>query len=152
QKMARRSSNIGHPDVLDLEIDEIIQRVRIKFWRSLKAKEIEHPKAYLRTIVNNEFNDLGRKRQAPLPLPTDEDGELYMGRVLLSESEGPADPAVEVEQEEAMNDLMELTTHIVIDLPPRMQHAMICHLQERVDNLILLTEAFEKLGVQVSDT
>jgi len=32
------------------------------------------------------FNDLGRRRKAPLPLPTDEDGELYMGNVLLSES------------------------------------------------------------------
>ena len=150
QKMARRSSNIGRPEVLDLEIDEIAQRVRIKFWKALEAKEIEHHKAYIRTIVSNEFNDLGRKRKAPLPLPIDEDGELYMGNVLLSESEGLADPAVECGKEETMDDLMELTAHMVTGLPPRMQRAMICHLQEQVDNLILLTEAFKERGVNIN--
>ncbi len=150
QKMARRSSNIARPEVLDLEIDEITQRVRIKFWKALEAKEIEHHKAYIRTIVSNEFNDLGRKRKAPLPLPTDEDGELYMGNVLLSESEGLADPAVEFGKEEAMNDLMELTAHVVTDLPPRMQRAMICHLKEQVDTGIQLIEAFEKREVNIN--
>jgi DNA-directed RNA polymerase specialized sigma24 family protein len=150
QKMARRSSNIARPEVLDLEIDEITQRVRIKFWKALEAKEIEHHKAYIRTIVSNEFNDLGRKRKAPLPLPTDEDGELYMGNVLLSESEGLADPAVEFGKEEAMNDLMELTAHVVTDLPPRMQRAMICHLKEQVDTGIRLIEAFEKREVNIN--
>jgi len=32
---ASSSSNIARPEVLDLEIDEIIQRVRIKFWQAL---------------------------------------------------------------------------------------------------------------------
>ncbi len=150
QKMARRSSNIARPEVLDLEIDEIVQRVRIKFWKALEAKEIEHHKAYIRTIVNNEFNDLGRKRKAPLPLPTDEDGELYMGNVLLSESEGLADPAVEFGKEEVMDDLMELTAHVVTDLPPRMQRAMINHLKEEVDDFILFTESFEKRQININ--
>ena len=150
QKMARRSSNIARPEVLDLEIDEITQRVRIKFWKALEVKEIEHHKAYIRTIVSNEFNDLGRKRKAPLPLPTDEDGELYMGNVLLSESEGLADPAVEFGKEEAIDDLMELTAHVVTDLPPRMQRAMICHLKEQVDTDIRLIEAFEKREVNIN--
>jgi hypothetical protein len=85
-----------------------------------------------------------------LPLPTDEDGELYMGNVLLSESEGLADPAVEFGKEEAMNDLMELTAHVVTDLPPRMQRAMICHLKEQVDTGIRLIEAFEKREVNIN--
>jgi DNA-directed RNA polymerase specialized sigma24 family protein len=150
QKMARSSSNIARPEVLDLEIDEITQRVRIKFWKALEAKEIDHHKAYIRTIVSNEFNDLGRKRKAPLPLPTDEDGELYMGKVLLSESKGLADPAIEFEKEEAMHDLLELTAHVVTDLPPRMQLAMINHLKEQVDNFILLTKAFEHHKVNIN--
>ena len=150
QKMARSSSNIARPEVVDLEIDEIIQRVRIKFWKALEAKEIEHHKAYIRTIVSNEFNDLGRKRKAPLPLPTDEDGELYMGNVLLSESQGLADPAIEFEKEEAMDGLLELTAHVVTDLPPRMQLAMINHLKEQVDNGFRLIEAFEKHKVNIN--
>ena len=47
QNKARSSTNIAHPDVLDLEIDEITQRVRIKFWKALLTKEIEHHKAYI---------------------------------------------------------------------------------------------------------
>ena len=149
QKKACSSSNIARPEVLDLEIDEIIQRVRIKFWRALLTKHIEHHRAYIRSIVSNEFNDLGRKRKAPLPLPTDEDGELYMGNVLLSESRELADPAVEFEKEEVMDDLMELTAQVVTDLPPRMQRAMINHLKDKVDNLIRLTEAFAKHEVNI---
>ena len=149
QKKACRSSNIARPEVLDLEIDEIIQRVRIKFWKALLTKEIEHHKAYIRSIVSNEFNDIGRRRKAPLPLPTDEDGELYMGNVLLSESRELADPAVEFEKEEVMDDLIELTAQVVTDLPPHMQRAMINHLKDKVDNLIRLTEAFAKHEVNI---
>src|SRR5205823_14045332 len=117
QKKASTSSNIARPEVLDLEIDEIIQRVRIKFWKALLTKEIEHHRAYIRSIVSNEFNDLGRRRKAPLPLPTDEDGELFMGNVLVNESKELADPAIAFEKEEAMDDLLELTAQVVTDLP-----------------------------------
>jgi hypothetical protein len=150
QKKACSSSNIARPEVLDLEIDEIIQQVRIKFWKALLTKEIEHHRAYIRIIISNEFNDLGRRRKAPLPLPTDEDGELYLDNVLLSESKELADPAVEFEKEEAVNDLLKLTAHVVTDLPPRMQLAMINHLKDQVDHLIWLTEAFEKHKVDIN--
>src|SRR6266487_1301277 len=149
QKKACSSSNIARPEVLDLEIDEIIQRVRIKFWRALLTKHIDHHRAYIRSIVSNEFNDLGRRRKAPLPLPTDEDGELYMGDVLLSESNELADPAIAFEKEEATDDLLKLTVQVVTDLPPRMKLAMINHLKDQVDSLIRLTEAFEKRAVNI---
>ena len=149
QKKAGSSSNIARPEVLDLEIDEIIQRVRIKFWRALLTKHIDHYRAYIRSIVSNEFNDLGRRRKAPLPLPTDEDGELYMGDVLLSESNELADPAIAFEKEEATDDLLKLTVQVVTDLPPRMKLAMINHLKDQVDNLIRLTEAFAKHEVNI---
>jgi len=38
QKKASSSSNIARPEVLDLEIDEIVQKVRIKFWQALLKK------------------------------------------------------------------------------------------------------------------
>ena len=149
QKKACSSSNIARPEVLDLEIDEIIQRVRIKFWRALLTKHIDHHRAYIRSIVSNEFNDLGRRRKASLPLPTDEDGELYMGDVLLSESNELADPAIAFEKEEATDDLLKLTVQVVTDLPPRMKLAMINHLKDQIDSLIRLTEAFEKREVNI---
>ena len=152
QKKAFQSSNIARPEVLDLEIDEIVQTVRIKFWLALQKKEIEHHKAYLRSIVSNVFSDLGRRRKAPLPLPTDEDGELYMGNILVNESKELADPAIAFEKDEVMDNLMDLTAQVVVDLPPRMQLAMINHLKDQVDNLILLTEAFEKYKVTIKST
>ncbi len=149
KKKASNSSNIARPEVLDLEIDEIIQSVRIKFWQALLKKKIEHHRAYLRSIVNNEFNDIGRRRKTPLPLLTDEDGELYLGNVLLSEINELADPAITFEKEEELDNLIELTAEVVHDLPPRMKLAMINHLKDQVDNLILLTEAFEKYNVTI---
>jgi len=135
--------------VLDLEIDEIIQRVRIKFWRALLTKHIDHHRAYIRSIVSTEFNDIGRRRKAPLPLPTDEDGELYMGNVLVNESKELADPAIAFEKEEETDDLLEFTAQVVTDLPPRMKLAMINHLKDQIDSLIRLTEAFEKREVNI---
>jgi DNA-directed RNA polymerase specialized sigma24 family protein len=149
-KRVCNSSNIARPEVLDLEIDEIIQRVRIKFWQALLKKEIEHHKAYLRTIVSNEFNDIGRRRKAPLPLQMDEDGELYMGNVLVNEGNEFADPAFLFEKEEELENLLEVTAQVVPDLPPRMELAMINHLKDQVDNLILLTMMFEKYKVTIN--
>ncbi len=151
EKMARRSSNIARPEVLDLEIDEITQRVRIKLWKALMEKPIEYPRAYIRTIVSNEFNDIPRKWKAPLSLPTDEDGEIYLGTTLLAEREGMADPAQAFELEEGLNDWMALAAQAIAHLSPRQKHAMICLLKERIDNRIQLVEAFERQKVNIDD-
>jgi len=151
EKMARHSSNLARPEVLDLEIDEITQRVRIKFWGALKEKPIEYPRAYIRTIVTNEFNDISRKRKAPLPLPTDEDGEIQLGTTLLAEREGMADPADAFERQEGLNDWMALAAQTIAHLSPWQKHAMICLLKERVDNRMQLVEAFEKHKVNIDD-
>ena len=151
EKLARRSSNIGRPEVLDLEIDEIVQRVRIKFWKALVARQIEHPGAYIRRIVCNEFNDIPRKRKPPQPLPTDEDGEIYIGKVILSESEGMSDPAHELELEEGLHDLIALAATVVSNLSQRQKHAMICLLKERVDNRIQLVDAFKKHEIDIDE-
>ena len=151
ERRARHSSNIARPEVLDLEIDEITQRVRIKFWGALKEKPIVYPRAYIRTIVRNEFNDIPRKRKPPLPLPADEDGEIHLGYALLAESEGMSDPAYEFELEEGLNDWMALATQAIAHLSPRQKHAMICLLKERIDNRIQLVEAFERQKVNIDD-
>ncbi len=150
EKLVRRSSNFAHPEVLDLEIAEVAQRVRIKLWGVLKReKHIEFPKAYIRKIVNNEFNDILRRRKPLLPLPIDEDGEIYMGNLMLTESEGMSDPAHEFEQEEGLNNWMALAAQVVSNLSQRQKHAMICLLKERVDNYMQLVEAFEQHQVDI---
>src|SRR5437660_8482819 len=39
-----------HPAVWDLELDEIIQRVRIKLWQALEKRGIRYPYAYIKLI------------------------------------------------------------------------------------------------------
>jgi DNA-directed RNA polymerase specialized sigma24 family protein len=150
EKLVRRSSNFAHPEVLDLEIAEVAQRVRIKLWGVLKReKHIEFPKAYILKIVNNEFHDILRRRKPLLPLPTDEDGEIYMGNVILTESEGMSDPAYEFEQKEGLNNWMALAAQVVSKLSQRQKHAMICLLKERIDNYMQLVEAFEQHQIDI---
>src|SRR4051812_44128279 len=80
--------------VRDLEIDELIQMVRIKLWHALERKEITYPKAYIRRIVYSEIVDMTRRQKRPVqPLPEDEEGEIYCGKLLVSPGEGMADPA-----------------------------------------------------------
>src|SRR5579862_1666614 len=106
-QLARGSSNVGHPEVLDLEIDELVQQVRIKFYYALLSRRIAHPKTYLRMIALNELRDLSRKHKPPLPLQFDDNGELYMGDLLVMESEELADPEEAYIDNEGVSELME---------------------------------------------
>ena len=146
---ARRSSNFARPGQFDLEVDEMAQRVLIKFWQSLAAKHIEHHKAYLRTIVRNEFNDLSRKRKQPLPLLVDDDGEWFMGDVGEREKAWAADPADELEECESLAELMESTVDGLTKLSPRQQQAMICELNEKIDTTLQFIQVLRKHEVEV---
>ena len=149
KQRARRSSNFARPGQFDLEVDEMAQRVLIKFWQSLAVKHIEHHKAYLNTIVRNEFNDLSRKRKQPLPLLFDDDGEWFMGDVEEREKTWAADPADEFEESESLAELMDLTVGGLAKLSPRQQQAMICELHEKIDTTLQFIQVLRKHEVEV---
>ena len=151
EQKACGSSNVGRPEVLDLEIDEIVQRVRIKFYKALLSRHIDHPKSYIRTIVENEFRDLSRKRMPPLPLQTDEDGELYMGDIVVTESEGLSDPQEVVIEEERVSELMEFAAPAISKLPPRQRLAMICKIKEEVGERIEVIDAFVDCFIEIEE-
>lgn len=130
----------------DQDVDDLAQRVRIKFWHALQEKEITYPKAFIRRIVHSEIVDMMRKQKPILALPEDEDGEIYCGEVLASSNEGMADPAEVVEQREMVTCRMREVASAVMKLPERQQHAMICTLRDRVDDLLLLMDAFGQHG------
>jgi DNA-directed RNA polymerase specialized sigma24 family protein len=131
--------------VRDLEIDELVQLVRIKLWHALERKEIMYPKAYIRRIVYSEIVDMTRRQKRPVqPLPEDEEGEIYSGKLLVSPSEGMADPAEVVEQREEVRGRMKDVVGVVLQLPARQRHAMICTLRDRVDDPQLLIDAFKQ--------
>jgi DNA-directed RNA polymerase specialized sigma24 family protein len=142
---------IAHPAVLDLEIDELIQCVRVKFWLALERKSIFSPHSYIKRIIHNEFINMIRRQKPLLPLLADDTEECYRFQfgVLLDEYESMPDPADEIEQQ--MEDLscLKETVQMVLKLPPRQQLAMICLLQETVDDLVQLINAFKEYGADI---
>lgn len=143
------STNFAKPGQFDLEVDETAQRVRIKFWQALVEKRINFPKAYLRKMVSNEFHDLSRRREQPLPLLTDDDGELYLGEMEELEKAWEMDPADMFEEGESLDEQMDSAVGALAKLAPRQQQAMICNLYEKIDTTLQLIEAMHKHCVDV---
>ncbi len=125
------------------------QRVLIKFWQVLAVKHIKYHKAYLRTMVCNEFNDLSRKRKRPLPLLTDDDGEWYLGDAEELERAWAVDPADEFEESESLTELMDSMADALVKLAPRQQQAMICELNEKIDATLQFIQALRQRSVEV---
>lgn len=146
---ARHSSNFAQPGEFDLEVDEMVQRVRIKFWQALSEKHIKHPKAYLRTMVRNEFYDRFRKHRPLLPLPIDDEGEWYLADEAELEKAWEIDPADEFEESESLAELMDSTVDAIEKLAPRQQQAMICELHEKIDSALLLIQTLSEHCVTV---
>ncbi len=117
------SRNGIHPGLLDLEIDELAQNIRIKLWCALQKTQIIDLQAYIRCIAYTESVNLVRKRKFIVPLPEDKDGELFQGDVLVMPSEGMQDPSWEFEQKELMTEYMNKIVDAVVMLPPRQQEA-----------------------------
>ncbi len=140
---------IASPDVLDLEINELAQRARIKLWRTLQKRHITHIKAYIRCIVHSESMDMVRRYKPNLTLPVDEDGELYQGDVLVAPSEGMQDPSYELEQKEMAAAYITQAVDALSSFPPCQQQVMICSLKDQLDDVLLLTKAFKKFEINI---
>jgi hypothetical protein len=50
QDRMHQHPHVVQMDVFDLETDELIQRVRIKFWHALQDKHIDYPKTYIKRM------------------------------------------------------------------------------------------------------
>ena len=66
EEMVSHHSKIAHSAVLDLEKDELVQKVRISLWGALQKKSIKNLKAYIRRMVHNEFVNIVRGREPSL--------------------------------------------------------------------------------------
>lgn len=136
-----------HPAVLDLELDEIVQRVRIKFWQALEKRDIHYPHAYIKLIIQSEFIDMKRRKKGYLSLPIDEEFIQAEAEIAAPHTADPAETMVQ--QMDTSMRLKELI-QAVLALPSRQQYAVICTLKDRVDDLKQLTEAFRayKMDIQ----
>jgi DNA-directed RNA polymerase specialized sigma24 family protein len=107
-------------------VGELAQKTCIKLWQTTQKQRIVNPKPYIRCIVHTESIDMVRSYTHVLPLPTDEESELYQSNLLIASSEGVEDPACELEQKEVAADLIEEVADALLALPPRQNFAMTC--------------------------
>jgi DNA-directed RNA polymerase specialized sigma24 family protein len=141
----------GRPDIAPrMERDELAQRVRINLWYALQERPIRNIKAYVRRIVHNEYVNVLRGREPPLPLPVTEDGEMLEGNILVTPGEGMADPAFEIEEQEAVAKSAEKAAAAISTLPPRQKDAMTALLHERLDNLIQVVDSFKEFDMDIA--
>src|SRR5260370_41114331 len=125
-------------------MQDIAQESLISVYQVLSAKKpIYNLKAFTRQVFQNKCLDLLRRHKRMLPLPVNEDGEVYQGIVLINRSHGYADPAAEFEQNEALSDLTVFTLNQMRTLPARQRLALLWALVQIADILPLsLKEIF----------
>ena len=140
----RVPQNCVRIEALHDEIDELAQNVRIKFWLAIQKKRINNPQAYIRSIVYTEVVNITRRSPSALPFPLNKDGELYQCNPIIVQSQEMQDPICEVEQKEAIDELLEEATEEILRLPPQQQRAMICSLKEHLDDSLLVLNALGK--------
>jgi DNA-directed RNA polymerase specialized sigma24 family protein len=143
---------IAYADLSDWDCDEIAQLVRIKLAPVLAEKRIGNLSAYLNITVRHEVYSYLRGRKTFLPLFMDEDEEACYPAFSGITCQGMDDPQVKIEQEEAFFELLNRMVEAVLTLPAMQRRAVICSLQERVDDLTLLQAAFLRYHVDISTT
>jgi DNA-directed RNA polymerase specialized sigma24 family protein len=140
---------VAHPDVLDLEIDDLIQAVRIKLWSALRQKSVTHLGAYIRCIVQTEAIDRVRKHKRAFSLPISNEGELCQGTLLMSYSRGMQDPLYEIEQEEVVAEYVAHTVKAVNMLPRTQRQAMLCILKDRLEDVSQFVDSLREHEIDI---
>ena len=150
EAFGRTHPHFAHPSILDLEITEVIQRVRIKLWEKLQEQHpITYYKTYIKTMIHHAFIDEMRKRKRFLPLLLDEYGEIE-GTLVAMYSDYTLDPASAFEQYVEADELINTVVEAIAHLPERQKFAIICQLRERVDDLIQLDSTLQAHEVNMN--
>jgi DNA-directed RNA polymerase specialized sigma24 family protein len=142
KKLLYGQQNSNHEDFDDLEVDELTQRVRIKFWKTLEKSLVLHPYSYVKRVVHSEFIDMKRqqKRLAVLPIDAEE---------VIDLSSCAVDPADDVIQRMEFQTFLQHLIRMIVDLPPRQQMAMIGWLWEKVDDTVQLRNVLAGYGFEL---
>ncbi|SRR6266487_1463769 len=137
-------------DEMHLEIDELIQRTRIKLWDALQKRSIECLKAYIASIVRRGIIDMIRRHRRHISLSLDEYGELHQGTLLVQPGEGMRDPAYEFEQREMSVEYITRIVIAILTLPDAQRFAMICALKELLDDVRLLGQVLSTYNIDIN--
>lgn len=140
-------------EVIDLEIDEIIQNIRIKLWKAHQKCSIEKPISYIKVVAQTTIVDMVRRHRSIMSLSTDENGEENSSNRLVAYNEGYRDPAYEVEIQEIDADFLKTLVEAILSLPPRQLQSVLYNLKDYRDDVIPLTNALKthKIDVEAMD-
>ncbi|MEO6888729.1 MAG: hypothetical protein ABI324_07005 [Ktedonobacteraceae bacterium] len=149
---ARKAMPCGffRKEEVDLEIDELEQRIRWKLLCILRKKRpIDNPRAYIYTVATTSAIDMMRRHKEVIPLPLDDYGELSQGRILGANSELLQDPAWIYEINEGTEEYLARLALAISTLPHKQRRAIICYLNERLDDIRPLVRMLKSLGCEV---
>jgi RNA polymerase sigma factor (sigma-70 family) len=135
---------------LEMEIDELVQRVRIKLWKILLRQHITNPRTYIARVVYHETISMLRQQRHIGSLTLNEEGEPFHGQTLIETSEGMADPAYEVEQQEVSHYYLSRVAQAVAKLAPHQRRAMLCVLKDRLDDFASFVTAYDTPDLDAS--
>lgn len=143
-------SQIASPEEMDLEMDEVIQRVRISLWRIFQQKRsMQFPRAYIRQVVHNAILARCRQQRHMAQLSMDEDGELQQGQVILTQNPLVEDPAYQLEQQDKFEYQAVQVAQAVASLPLQQRQALVTVLKEQLDAFPGLYQAFAEQGIDL---
>lgn len=135
--------------VFDLEADELAQIIRIKLWNARQKHTISNPPAYIRMIAHSTAVDMIRRHRSSISLPTDADGELSLGNLLVARNKGYQDPAYEIELGEIDPYLLKKLVQGILSLPPRQRQSLLFSLRARWEEGLPLIRAFKAQGLDI---
>jgi DNA-directed RNA polymerase specialized sigma24 family protein len=142
KKLMYGQQDTRYKELHDLEVDELTQRVRIKFWKMLEKGLVVRPYSYVRRIVYSEFIDMKRQEKQLLPLPGDEEEAVCSMQSL-------EDPADEIIKQMEFSTFLRHIVQMIIDLPPRQQRAMIYLLWDQIDDPVQLHTIFAEYSFDI---
>lgn len=130
------------------DVEDLVQNSWIKFWKAC-PREVISLKNYVRQLVHHEFVSMLRQRKRFLRLKTMEDGEYAYAQeaVMIERSEEMDDPQEVLQRQWDGEECMRQVMNVVRVLPQRQQFAIRCSLYQRVDNLVVLIDAFNRYQV-----
>lgn len=135
-----------------MDREDLTQQVRIKIMDALREKTIYDLHAYLRSMLHNEYISHIRRQKAVLPLLLTNEGEIqgYSDQGMIRVAQGWGDPQVEVEQANNFYERLEMLVPIIVTLPAMQKRAAICVLRDRMNDPLLLAEAFKPYNLDIS--
>jgi len=143
-----------HPDVLDMELDDVAENVLVGFWQKLRTGMIHHPEAYIQRMIDYAFLDILRrqKRQGvPVLLSTMSDDDPSRESLLEICDETAPDPDIDLIQQESASQRARQIARALRQLPPRQKRAMECSLCEHLADIVQFRPTFTAYHVSIEN-